>query len=382
MKNILLICLTAQTADYVNWVFINESGEKTVSQESCLLAECPKPNIHTKIMILFPSEDIFLSTVSLPPVKRSHQSSAALYALEEKLAEDVLDLHAVVFNQNPDGLYSVGIIRKTLLESWLQKFEAANLRPHLLLPDIFAIPYKENHWTALYYHQRVLVRTDLSQGFAVSEKHFDLLSNKQAHPEVIVLKSDSMEIFLNQFDENIPRLSTYNLLQGTYRPRTQWTEMKKVWLLPIILCASWLILLTIMTATKFIMLASESSRLNTEISALYSVAYPEATAVVSPQFRISREIKQLKGGQQNQSSLELIAKTGNILKEIPKTTIESVNFREDELKISLQTKDFQVLENIVNQLKKAHLEVKQSDAARSGENVTATLSVKTTEEGE
>lgn len=382
MENILLLCLTDQTAETVNWMTINDSGEKTASQTPCPLADCPQPDIKTKTIILFPGEEIFLTTASLPPAKKSQQAAAALYALEEKLAEDVLDLHAIIFNRNTSGLYSVGIIRTALLENWLQKFEAANIKPDLLLPDIFAVPWQTDHWAALYFNHRVLVRTDLSQGFAVSETHFDLLLKKQTPPEIITLKSDSLDIFLNQLEENFQKLLPYNLLQGKYRQKTEFHELKKAWALPVILCASWLILLIGLTTTKYIMLASESSRLNVQISTLYAQAYPEATAVISPQFRIEREIKQLKGTQQNQSSLELIAKSGNILKDIPQTKIENLNFRDDELKASIQTKDFQVLEQIVNKLQKAKLMVKQSDAARSGENVTATLSIKTSGQGE
>ncbi len=381
MENILLIYLTDQTAETVNWIYINESGEKTASQTPCLLTDCPKTDIKTQIIILFPGEEIFLSTVALPPAKRAQQATAALYALEEKLAEDVLDLHAVVFNQTHSGLYSVGIIRKSLLENWLEKLNTADIKPDLLLPDIFAVPYQADHWSALYFNHRVLVRTDNSQGFAVSEAHYDLLLNKQAHPEVVVLKAESLDVFLTQLEENFQKLLPYNLLQGKYRQKTEYHEIKKAWMLPAALCASWLALLIILTSTKYIMLSSENSDLDTQISTLYSEIYPAATSVISPQFRIEREIKQLKGNQQNQSSLELIAKAGNILKEIPHTTIESLNFRENELKISIQTQDFQVLEQIVNKLKKTNLEVKQSDAARSGENVTATLSIKTIEEG-
>jgi len=377
MEKILLICLTDQTAETVNWMTVNDSGEKTASQTPCLLADCPRPDIKTQIFILFPGEEIFITTASLPPARKSHQAAAALYALEEKLAEDVSDLHAVVFCENTSGSYSVGIIRKALLENWLQKFEAANIKPDLLLPDIFALPWQTEHWTALYFNHRVLVRTDLSQGFAVSETHYDLLLNKQTHPEILTLKTDSLDIFLNQLEENFQKLLPYNLLQGKYRQKTEFHALKKTWALPVILCASWLILLIGLTTTKYIMLASESSGLNTQISALYMQAYPQATAVISPQFRIEREIKQLKGTQQNQSSLELIAKSGNILKDISQTRIENLNFRDDELKASIQTKDFQVLEQIVNKLQKARLVVKQSDAARSGENVTATLSIKT-----
>lgn len=382
MENILLIYLMDQTAEYAHWIYIHESGEKTASQTACLLADCPKPEIKTKTILLFPGEEIFLTTVSLPPTKKSQQAAAALYALEEKLAEDVLDLHAVVFNQQTFGLYSVGIIRKALLESWLQKCEAAHIKPDLLLPDIFAVPYQPDHWTALYFNHRVLIRADLSQGFAVSETHYDLLLNKQVHPEIVTLKTDSLDIFLNQLEENFQNLLSYNLLQGKYRQKTEIYELKKTWTLPVILCASWLVLLVGLTSTKYIMLTSESSNLDKQITALYSEVYPEATAVISPQFRIGREIKQLKGTEQDQSSLELIAKAGNILKALPQTKIESLNFREDELKINLQTKDFKVLEQIVNNFKKADLEVKQSDAARSGENVSATLSIKTIGKGE
>lgn len=370
MAKYLLLYLTDQTAETAHWMLIDEAREKTESQEPCLLSDCPKPDpqTKTKTIILFPSEHILLTTVSLPPAKKSQQSQAALFALEEKLAEDVLDLHAVIFNQNTSGLYSVGIIRTALLEDWLQKFEAANIKVDFLLPDVFAVPYQADHWVSLHFNHRVLVRTDLSQGFAVPENHYDLLLNKQEHPDIIVLDK-------NQLGETIQTVLSYNILQGKYRPKTQFHEIKKIWALPALLCIIWLVLLLGLTIAKYTILSAESARLDTQISTLYNQAYPESTAVISPRLRIERDIHNLKNAKQNEAALDLIAQTGNILKNIPKTLIENLSYQGNTLKINIETEDFQSLEKIVTLLEKDHLQVKQSNAARAGKHVTATLSI-------
>jgi type II secretion system protein L len=174
-------------------------------------------------------------------------------------------------------------------------------------------------------------------------------------------------------------LRTFNLLQGKYRPATHFQALRKIWQWPLLLGAGWLLVWGGFNTVQYIIGDAQSASLDKQITALYYQAYPAATSVNSPQVRIEQEMSQLKNKQQNHRSLGLIAAAGNILKQMPQTTIESFTLRENALQMHIQTKDFHALEQIVNALQKSGLQVKQSDAARSGDNVTAALSVSTGE---
>jgi general secretion pathway protein L len=376
MENKLLIYILDRALEKIYWFYFNEKGEKSFSQKPVTLSECPKLDIKPEIIVLFPTEEILLTEVDLPPTKRSQQGKVALFALEEKLADEVQNLHAIVVNS------AVGVIHKILLEEWLEKLKAENIIPDILLPDVLAIPITENRWTKLLIEERALVRRGLYQGFAISKENLQMMINKLQPVALDDLEMNSeeaiLEMFLQEVETRKYLLSPFNLLQGEYKQKTEWLGLasKKVWRIPALLGICWFVLFIGMNLTKYILLSEEDKKVSDEISMLYKTIYPEATSIVSPRERLQKELEQLKETGQNQNSLELIANSGNILKEMPEIEIQNLSFKEGQLSVNIQTKDFQMLEKAVRALEKAKLDVKQSDATRAEEKVIATLAIK------
>lgn len=377
MKNKLLIHFQDRDAEKIRWILFDQDGQKIQSSEAVPLETCPKPSPSTQVIILFPTEEILLTQVNLPPAKKSQQITAALFTLEEKLAEDVEFLHAVVTRPPTDTLFSVGIIRQSLIEHWLQKLRAIGITPAFLLPDIFIIPYQENFWTTVFLDNRVLVRTHLYQGFATSKENYEILIKIKPSAVITLLLNIEYIRFLDALKNDQKFFEKFNLLQGKCRQKTSWHEAQQLWRKPLLFALCWLLLLIILVFAKIIFLNVQNKKIEAQISILYHEAYPNATQVTSPEARMAQEINQLNQKGQHQEALKLIAMTQNALKETPDTHIESFNFRDDILLLNIQVQNFEQLEKFIKQLTQNKLTVKQNDAIRKEGNVIAALSIST-----
>jgi len=364
MYNKLFIYIQNREATKLAWTFFNNKGH--VSQ-GATLNHFPPEVAGAEIIVFFPTEEILLTEVTLPPANKSQQLSATLYALEDKLADDIEQLHAVIEPSSSTSLFFAGVIRKSLLEIWLQKCQTHKLNPSSVLPDIFLVPYQENKWTILPLENRVLVRTALYQGFACVSENFDTIVNQTTHPEIVTLPQNHWANYLTEF-------KAFNLLQGKYSHRRQ---MRPHWKKPLPWGISLLLMISILVITKIIFLNIQNNDIDHKIAALYREIYPQATNVSSPEARIEQEMKRLAGTTQQQEVLYLIAKIQVVLKTLPGIHIESFNYRDTILLINIHAKNFEQLETFAKQLSQQGLQVKQNDAIRKEGIVVATLSINT-----
>jgi general secretion pathway protein L len=374
-QNQLLIYLHDREAEKATWIMFDEAGQKIESTNVLLLETCPKPSSAMQVIVLFPTTEILLTKINLPPTKKSQQTTAALFALEEKLAEEVENLHGIVMHTDENNLCFVGIIRQSLIEQWQKQLQALALTPSFLLPDMLILPHEEQTWTTLLSEDTMLVRTGLYQGFSCTKENYKTFSKIQPPPEIKTQKKISLTNFLNEIEKKPSFFQTFNLLQGKYKPKTSWYKTQESFRLPVLFGMSWLVLCILLILAKIITLTYQNHRLEKQITLLYQAAYPNAADVGSPQARMTQEMAQLTRDEKSQEAFTLLAILQNALKQMPTIRIESFNFRDNTLLLKIQTPNFEQLEKFMKQLTQDQLTVKQNDAARTEENITATLSI-------
>ena len=117
--------------------------------------------------VLVPTEQVLLSTVSLPLPSRAKRLAALPFAIEDRIAEPIEAVHVALGCSAGGQDWLAGVARHTLMEAWIRRLDAAGLGRAALVPDALALPVPgAESWSVELLGARALVRTADGAGFA------------------------------------------------------------------------------------------------------------------------------------------------------------------------------------------------------------------------
>lgn len=396
----LIIWLQDAEINSIQWLILNSSGELINGPHTGVLADLSSLSGQYQVIVLVPSTVVSLSQVKLPHTQRKYVAQAALYALEEYLAEDIQELHIALADSHFDGNTAVAIISRELLTQWLQQLETVAIIPTIMLPDVLAISLHANSWSILLLENSALVRINHTQGFAVEEENLRKLlelklSKMVDKPGALEIQGSTVNMsddfsefkipvhyqqytpatLLMNFAREISVKAPINLLQGDFRVKHQMVAWKKTWRITGIVASLWLMISIVCYSFQYIGLNIQQSHLQQKISAQYFALYPQATTLVSPRSRMEQELNQLHSAAHSNAFLHLLATAGSVFQLTPAVTMQGLEFSNQELTVSIITTDFKTLQKVTNALSSKGLLVKTIDASSDGKNVTAKLQI-------
>ncbi|MDE0489582.1 MAG: type II secretion system protein GspL [Gammaproteobacteria bacterium] len=115
-----------------------------------------------KVVLLIPAREVFRARMDLPARGRRSAVRGARYALEDRIAGDVEDLHFAVGPADGDQL-EVAAVERQRLESLLARLEAAGLLPFAVYGEGDALPRLPNAAAALLEEDALLLRDGSGQ---------------------------------------------------------------------------------------------------------------------------------------------------------------------------------------------------------------------------
>jgi type II secretion system protein L len=137
-----------------------------VSQLPDTVAATALSNPLFKVIVIVPAESVSLSEVTLPSSQSKHIAKALPFMLEDELTEEVENVHFALTPKNKSKTINVAVIRRTLLQYWIDCLMDVGLQPHVLTPDVLMVPRAENAWALLFDGDRMLLRHDNALGLA------------------------------------------------------------------------------------------------------------------------------------------------------------------------------------------------------------------------
>jgi len=354
-----------------------------------------------RVVLFVPGTAVRLTTVQVPARAAAKILQAAPYALEDQLAEDVDTLHFAVGapGAGDGGAHPVAITSRARMDAWLAPLRARGIRPDALVPETLCLPTPEgDHWTGLAEPGRVTVRTGPYSGFACAPD--DLATYLQiADPESRV----PLRLFVTrevEFDfsrvgrplELLPGYasalevvtrhwqpaSSINLLQGGYSEAEDWQRLALPWRLAGVLALAWLAIAVAHQATA-------AWRTGRELAALTAANF-ERCQKVFPRDCVREELmpavieqqtRLLRGGAASRAPLfQLLGSLNAALAANPGLTLESLQFREGALYLSLTGSDLQTLESLrtwYGSRRDAQLQVEAANAGATGVQIRLKL---------
>ena len=398
----LLPDVPEQAVRRAEWLVFEANQPTLGSSERGELKDITELTRSRRVIVLTPTEDTLLSTIQIKTRNRQQLVKAIPFALEEDLAEDVDNLHFALGERLEDDEYAVCAVAKSRMDTWMEDLNAAGIVPHALIPELQTLPLSEHgSWSLVLEDQRALVRTGKCGGFAVEPDNLNVLIGHaleefQTLPEAIhiyrcdqnadarlpftppVEWSESHECPLELLASGLDTKSSINLLQGNYVIKDKAGSLLRPWRVAAALAGAWLIIQVVSGIMDYRRLAAEELTLRAEIERVFKQTFPDVTRVVNPRVQMEQRLQTLKKGQKTEdkdSFLALLGAGGQAIKATRGVRIDTLNYRNGRLEISLLATDLQSLDGIKLRLQKGGFVAEIESAESVGQRIEARLRI-------
>jgi len=391
----------------LQWATARKEGGVVILSGS--LAEAASACKGEKVAVLVPGEEVYLAVADIPGGNMKSIRQAVPYALEEQLAADVETLHFALGQRAIVGGVPVAVIDRDRISFWLKELREVGIDPYFMTPDIFAVPYEENSWSLLVEDENALIRTGARIGYSIEvrnirqvlETAFSQLENKDGvivhlydltsklpgdiFPEGVTVKDADLRtkaagniplrLFADGFNEKV----AINLLQGDFKRHAEWDKALKVWRLPLLLLAVFLLLYGGMTGGDYWRLRRESKDLSLQMENLYLQTFPDAKKVVNPKAQMEHRLSQLTGGDEGagRDFLTLLVLAAKHMTATAGYRLQGMQYKEHKLDFDFQVADLAALDDFKIKLAAdPSLEVEIKSATAQSGHVSARLQIR------
>jgi len=359
----LIIRLGSRREEPIPWlVWSRGSGEVIACGElegSDQLMQLAERAGGRPVLVLVPALDVTLRSVDLPGKANRQLLKALPYLLEDELCEDVDQLHLVPFGV-AGAQARVAVVAHARMRQWLQWLADAGLTPQRLVPDVLALPCRDDAWQALELQDQWLIRTGPVSGFAIAADWLAAGLERAAAAEQPILshtpvpadmpgqwRTDLAELPMQVLAEGVAACPV-NLLCGSYQPVRQWRKYFR----PLASCAALAVVcLLLMLANRLVeihQLEARQQQLQQSSLAIYRQLFPREQRVVNLQVQLERHLRELGSGASDSGLLPLLAELQPVFAAVPSLRPTSLRYdaARDELRIQAQADSFQAFEHL------------------------------------
>ena len=373
---------------------VGDSALPVASPDGMALLNAFLEHDRTSVVFAVPSERVTFLERTVERTERKLLAQSLPYSLEERLAEDVDELH-FAHRWLSEERIAVSVIRKSVLEEYQQEPAIAALSHWI--PDVLLLPSNTGQWVIVVEQDRCLARLSDSQAFVCHPNLLDTFlasSLAEGSPAAV-------SIYLDQQAE-MPAMSTalpvaplvrkgswtdavlmgegvldsLNIRQGTFVAQLPWFEWWTQWRWVAACVLGALVLQGTVTYADLTLAQAQNLDLRRAIETTYRQVSPQG-ALVDPEKQLERQLRALRGDGQRTGFIELLSRTGAVLNGVDQTQIVTINYsdRNEQLGLTVTVADFESVEKIRSDLVNAQLTVEIENSTQSGDGVRARLRV-------
>ena len=231
MAETLYIRLGSQAQDEISWLIFNTleqeiiaSGVLTHAEQLSELTEKAQQRI---VKVFVPGCDVLLKRLTVPTKSHRAMLSAVPYMLEDELAQDVDELffaYANITNDNSEHNCFVAITQREQMLLWQSWLDAADINTKSMVPDVLAMPYVDEQWSAIALHPervssqasltgqqptQIIIRQGAWQGYALDSEAWQFtLQNRIALAQAADEASDKKNAAKNTTKNDAAKAAT------------------------------------------------------------------------------------------------------------------------------------------------------------------------------
>ncbi|WP_155601669.1 GspL family type II secretion system protein ExeL [Aeromonas salmonicida] len=390
MSESLVIRLGTNAQQPVEWLVWSAKEEEIIASGTLAsahaLGELRERAGGRPVVTLVPGSDLIFRRVSLPG-KYSRQAAAALpYLLEEQIASDVDELHLVVLGHEGHDV-DLMAVDKEKMQTWLGWLEAAGLKSQQLLPDVLALPQAADGWSALQLGKEWLLRQGPCQGIVADEPLLAMLLAVEAEPVTIHSHTPVPPIPNANWQAADPELPMLllakgalncqaNLLQGPYRPQTEYSRYWLQWRKVAVVAGLLLLVALTQRGVHLYQLVEQDKALKAEIRQVYTRIFPGETRIVNVRSQMAQHLK-LLGQTPQDGVLLLLTELAPTFAEVPGLKPQVLRFdaARGELRLQVTAPGFTEIERF-RELAGKRFEVQQGEVRSTEGKVEGALVLK------
>ena len=330
-----------------------------------------------KTILVESSANASLIHLELPWLTERKARAAIPYALEDKVAQSVEDLHFAfdkIHYQN--NRYLIAVMAKRRLRYLMQQMDTYFITFEMITVNWFALDADQ----LCISNANLLINKEDFKGALSGSLALNYLKQ---HPQERPITFQDAKLALDIETEKREELSytwiarkllkskPLNLCQGDMQHGSTSDWIKKGYKLAAALCSIWLISILLVNALILHSINKKTELIDKQIEVIYRQFFPNAKQVISPKFRISQLLSTNREGSQTRFWF-LINKFAKTVKG-SSIRLEQLRYQNKTLSVTFVSPDFIHLEKFENNLKKAQLKVNQTQASTQDQQVIATL---------
>lgn len=367
MTEKLIIWITNPDALMARWLVLDGRGNRIGFPQQGQIDEAAQLAPHRRVVVLLPGEQILSAPARVPGRNPQRILQAAPYALEEKLAGDVDQLHVALLERHPDQQCDFLVTERDWLAGVLEQIAAAGLQPHAIWPDYLGVPDADEteHWL-LTGDERLLGRRRW-HGFAAPATDAALLYAHRAGDESLRLtvvgdqapppaleELETMRLADNEraFTElaaTAAALPGAGLLQGRFRRRSESAANWKRWQWPAVAALAWITIAAGEFGLDLYQLQREHDLLERTSAELFQQALPGARLVRGEErYRIEQALR--TGSAAESQLLDYLADVSASLQDVQDAQLNAFNYRNQRMELSVTVPNAQTLDQFRGEL--------------------------------
>ncbi|KTD41012.1 type II secretion system protein GspL [Legionella parisiensis] len=329
-----------------------------------------------KTLIIETCEHVSILNLELSWLPERKARAAIPYALEEKLAQSVDELHfAFDKARYQNNQYLVTVIAKKRMRYLLQLLNQQDIEFSAITVDWFALEPQE----LCISETALIINADFKGALSGELADIYLKNHPQYQPLLFADSAIQIDPSLPKSQETshtwiaqrILKSKLMNLCQGEMQHGNKTDLIKKGYQLVGALFCLWLISLLVVNGIKLHLLNKRTQKIDEQIAVIYHEFFPDAKQIISPKFRITQLLKSNNTEEQNRFWF-LLNQFAKVMKN-DRNDLEQLRYQNKILSVTIISTDFASLEELENELKKLQLKVKQTQASTREQQVVATL---------
>ncbi len=285
----------------LDWAELAEGGQLR-RQGSAVLTDLPAD---LPLEGVAPAASVLLTQVRLPVQQGEKARRLLPSALEEQLACDMEQVHAVLGSPLPDGQVSVAVVDRHWLRAWCQALAQAGRPLRHLHPETLLLPWQSGTCSLVWHGEQGLLRSGTQAGLALGNAALAPLQLGTL-PAHVMLYADAVPAWLRPLAPHInlkghwhwqqaAAAAPLDLLQGEFALRHpllhgQWSRYR--WAAGLLALA--LLLQLGGTAGQVWRMQREQQALQQQMLQSFRQAFPDSTVVVDPLLQMARQLADLR----------------------------------------------------------------------------------------
>lgn len=419
MADFLVLRFADMPTDPVEWLIVDQSGAQHGRIEHGDLRACAEAAAGKRVIALVPGTNVLRTFVDIPIRNQSRLLQAIPYAMEDRLAENIDELHFAAGKRDDSGRIPVAVVQRLKMEAWLEQISAVELDLIGVYTDGDALGDIPNTTVLLVESQRATIRSAAGHVTSTDLVSIDALidvwlnhhkrTDDEEMPAPInlhVYVSPECEEAVQPVIERLrPQVETIdvltlpegalarmaahcivspgiNLLQGPYAPRSTLSAFWPAWRLSAALLAGFMAVLIGSKMLEISSLNREAEGLDQAIEQALRYTFPEVREIRDARALFDSKIRGLGNAGPADSGGGFLVTLDHVASAVAAqknaaTQIESISYRSGAMELKVAAPNVETLDKIRESITKdSGLQAVIQSANPDGDTVRGRLQIK------